>query len=336
MMGSERFFLIHAKGTITQLFKREEAIAAVSSSKSSFVWFDFDDPDRAGLTPFAEALGLHPLAVDDCLDEDQIPKIDDFPNHTFILFNTYTYAEKKLLIDEVDFFLGPNFLVSVHGHSAKDPEFFQKLEDFVKLELPDIKKGPDSLLHVIMDFIVDKKFLAIEGIQEEIEDIEEQVLKDSAGFTPEKLIFLRRHLLSLRKSLFHEREVLVKICRRDSPYISEKSLYPFRDLYDHLTKFFEFVEVNREMITSLMEVYLSMINNQMARSANDTNISMKRLTSISTVFMPLTLLAGIGGMSEWSMMCGPENWKISYPIFCIAMGLIAMINYRIFRWLKWV
>ena len=138
---------------------------------------------------------------------------------------------------------------------------------------------------------------------------------------------LRRDLLTLRKSLFHEREILVKICRRDSPYVSEKAIYHFRDIYDHLAKYFEMLEICREMITSLMEMYLSMINNRMAEVANRTNATVRRLTLITTVFMPLTLLAGIGGMSEWSMMTGPSNWRIAYPAFILGMAVIGAVNY---------
>ena len=127
---------------------------------------------------------------------------------------------------------------------------------------------------------------------------------------------LRRDLLTLRKSLFHEREILVKICRRDSPYVSEKAIYHFRDIYDHLAKYFEMVEIYREMITSLMEMYLSMINNRMAEMANRTNATVRRLTLINTVFMPLTLLAGIGGMSEWSMMTGRPTGGSPTRRFC--------------------
>jgi magnesium transporter len=83
-----------------------------------------------------------------------------------------------------------------------------------------------------------------------------------------------------------------------------------------------------------MEMYLSMLNNQMAKSANDTNATVKRLTFITTIFMPLTLLAGIGGMSEWSMMTGPQNWRISYPAFLLAMVLIGFINYYLLKWLN--
>jgi magnesium transporter len=139
--------------------------------------------------------------------------------------------------------------------------------------------------------------------------------------------------LSLRKSLFHEREILVKICRKDCPFISEKAIFHYRDIYDHLAKFFELTESYRDILTSLMEMYLSMLNNQMAKSANDTNATVKRLTFITTIFMPLTLLAGIGGMSEWSMMTGPQNWRIAYPAFLLAMVVIGFINYYLLKWL---
>ena len=145
---------------------------------------------------------------------------------------------------------------------------------------------------------------------------------------------LRRALLLLRKSLFHEREILVKICRRDSPFISEPAIYHFRDIYDHLTKFFEFSEMNRDILTSLMEIHLSLTNNRMTRVANRTNSSVRRLTLITTVFMPLTLLAGIGGMSEWSMMTGPANWKLAYPLFLLGMAVIGGANYFLLRWVE--
>jgi magnesium transporter len=127
--------------------------------------------------------------------------------------------------------------------------------------------------------------------------------------------------------LYHEREILVKICRKDCPFIPEKAIVHYRDIYDHLSKFFELTETYREIETSLMELYTSLLNNLMTKSANDTNTSVRRLTIITTIFMPLTLLASIGGMSEWSMITGPSNWKITYPLFILGMIVIAVINY---------
>jgi magnesium transporter len=142
---------------------------------------------------------------------------------------------------------------------------------------------------------------------------------------------LRRDLLALRKSIFHEREILTKICRKDCPFVSEKAIFHYRDIYDHLAKFFELAETYRDLLTSLTEMHLSLLNNQMTRATQETNGTVRRLTLITTIFMPLTLLAGIGGMSEWSMMTGPGNWRIAYPAFLLAMVLLGSLNYFTLR-----
>ena len=169
---------------------------------------------------------------------------------------------------------------------------------------------------------MDEKFDAIEALQDQLDTIEDDLLRSAAEFRPGRLVRLRRTLLHLRKSLVYEREILVKMCRRDSRYVTEAAIYDFRDIYDHLAKFFEVVEICRELIGSIMEIHLSMVNNQMTMVANRTNQIVRRLTLITTVFMPLTLLAGIGGMSEWSMMTGPDNWRIAYPAFLGGMLLL--------------
>jgi magnesium transporter len=202
------------------------------------------------------------------------------------------------------------------------------------MDIESARQGPAFLMHIILDHIVDQKFLAIEALENELDTAEDTMLADASSFNPAELVRLRRDLLSLRKSLFHEREILVKICRKDCSFISEKAIFHYRDIYDHLAKFFELTESYRDILTSLMEMYLSMLNNQMAKSANETNATVRRLTFITTIFMPLTLLAGIGGMSEWSMMTGPQNWMIAYPAFLLAMVVIGFVNYYLLNWFE--
>jgi magnesium transporter len=105
----------------------------------------------------------------------------------------------------------------------------------------------------------------------------------------------------------------------------------YRDVYDHLSKFFELTETYREIETSLMELYTSLLNNLMTKMSNDTNTSVKRLTKITTIFMPLTLLAGIGGMSEFTMITGENHWKLAYPLFLLGMAVIGVITFFIIR-----
>ena len=310
------------------------ANALACRQRGGYIWLDLQDPTRGEMDALAKPLGIHPLAVEDCLDEDQVPKIEDYPGHILILFNRYTYAQRELAVAEVDFLLGTNFLVTVNRDGPTARRTFGKIEEMASLDIPTVEKGPDYLLHVILDHTVDGKLEAIEAIEDDIEMAEEGMLEDAATFRLVDLVHLRRALLSLRKSLFHEREILVKICRKDSPFITEPAIYHFRDIYDHLTKFFEFTEMNRDILTSLTETYLSLVNNRMADVSNRTNRSVRRLTLITTVFMPLTLLAGIGGMSEWSMMTGPHNWRVAYPLFILGMSGIGAINYVLLRWVE--
>jgi magnesium transporter len=333
-MSENRFFHVSVTGELHSARGLPEALALLEGG--GYLWLDFYDPTPEDLGALIKPLGIHPLSVEDCLDKDQIPKIDDFPQHTFILFNAYTSADKRLHVEEVDFILGRNYLITVSGHPAGKERFYEKtkLGAAIQADMDDVKKGPDYLLHVILDYTVDRKFAAVEALEDELDEAEELILRDPSSFSPARLMHLRRELLSLRKSLFHEREVLVKICRKDSPHIAEKAVYHFRDIYDHLTKFFEATEIHREMITSLMELYISMINNQIAKVGNRTNRSVRRLTVINTIFMPLTLLAGIGGMSEWSMMTGPQNWRVAYPLFFAILVVVGGINWALLNWFE--
>ena len=328
-MGTGRYFSI-APGRGLERVEDLEDILRLRQG-DAFIWLDFFNPSREELTALVAPLGLHPLAIEDCVDEDQVPKMEEFPGHTFILFNRYRHTESTAVVEEVNFFLGEKFLVSVHSHGLERAGLAERLEATVRRNLDQARGGPDFLLEVILDDIVDEKFTAIEALQDQLDAAEEEILQGDAQFQPSKLMHLRRNLLFLRKSLVYEREILVKLCRRDSPFITEKAIYEFRDIYDHLAKYFEVIEICRELIATIMEIHLSMINNHMAKVANKTNRVVRRLTLITTIFMPLTMLAGIGGMSEWSMMTGPHNWRIAYPAFMAAMVVIGLANYYLLR-----
>jgi magnesium transporter len=332
VLGEARFFHLVPDGGLEALPSLEAALGAHAAD--GYLWLDYVDPTREQLSALVGPLGIHPLSIEDCFDDQQVPKIDLFPNNAFVLVNSYGYGKSGLATDEIDFFLGKNFLVSVSGRGNTERRFHERLDERVRQALDTARKGPDFLLHTILDFAVDGKFGAIEALEDDINAAEEAMLADAPAFNLQDLMHLRRALLALRKGLYHEREVLIKICRRDCPFVSDASIYYFRDIYDHLAKFFELIEINRDIVTSLTEMYLSLINNQMAQAANRTNRTVRRLTLITTIFMPLTLIAGVGGMSEWSMMTGPQNWRIAYPAFIAGMAVIGVINYFLLRWIE--
>jgi magnesium transporter len=328
-MSESKFYHFSSTGLFYGVKSVEDAIA--SSREGGFIWLNLDNPSIQELHSLVDTLDVHPLSVEDCLDSRQVPKIEHFPNNTFVIFNTFSYKEKQLFIDEVDLFVGKNFLVTVSGINSEGRKPLNGVIKIIENDPSLAKAGPAFLMQVVLDYVVDEKLQAFESLEDELGEAEDEVLNNPAGFKPIELMRLKKYLVNLRKSLFHEREILVKICRMDCPFIPEKAIFHFRDIYDHLAKFFELTETDREIVTSLMELYTSLLNNQMTKVSNQTNDSVRRLTLIATIFMPLTLLASIGGMSEWSMMTGPSNWKVSYPFFIIGMIIIAVVNYLLIR-----
>ena len=312
-------------GGLTGFGSAAEALAA--APEGGFLWLHYSQPQKEELLKLMEPLGLHPLSIEDCFDDNQIPKMEDYHRNTFILFNAFSCTDGRLSVDEVDLFLGEDYLVTVCGASPRAGRPLEGIEQVVERELEKARQGPAFLMHIILDHIVDRKFAAIESIEDELDEMEESMMAGVTRFHPAGLVRRRRDLMALRKSVFHEREILTRICRRDCPFIPEKALFPYRDIYDHLAKFFEVIETCRELGTSLMEIYLSLQNNRMTMAAQQTNVTVRRLTLITTVFMPLTFLAGIFGMSEWTMMTGQDNWRIAYPVFLVAMVLLALANY---------
>jgi magnesium transporter len=325
-MADPSCYRIGRTGPAMRLASAQEALSA--SEADGFAWLHYREASRDELDQLAGLLGLHALSIEDCFDDHQIPKIDDFPDNTFILFNTFLYDHDVLEVGEINLFLGQRFLVSISHLDSRHRSYLDGVERMVERGIEEARQGPSHLMHLILDHVVDQKFVAIEALEDELNGVEESLMADPASFQPAELIRFRRYLLRLRKSLFHEREIISKICRGDFPLVSKKAIYHYRDIYDHLVRFYEVTESYRDIVTSLMEMYLSMLNNQMAKAANDTNATVRRLTMITTIFMPLTLLAGIGGMSEWTMITGPDNWHISYPAFLLAMVVIGFASYQ--------
>jgi len=160
-----------------------------------------------------------------------------------------------LTLSEINIFLGTNFLITVNIMDTSNQQFLKVIDKSVELNPRKTLQGPAFLLHVILDYIVDQKYAVIEAFEDDLDKAEETILSDLSNFNPAALINLRRDLFAIRRSLFHEREIMVKVYRKDCPCILEKALFFYRDIYDHLTKFFEMTETSRDVVTSLIEMY---------------------------------------------------------------------------------
>ncbi|PKL74113.1 MAG: Mg2+/Co2+ transporter [Candidatus Melainabacteria bacterium HGW-Melainabacteria-1] len=331
-MSESHFYHIPKSGKLVPCAKVEDAMA-LTEQEGSFFWLHYLEPTSEELRPLISLLDLHPLAIEDALDDNQLPKIDDFPSNSFIIFNAFSYADEKVDILEVDFFLGKHFVISIDRIGPDGKPLMDGIQETVMREMAEDRQGPAFVLHTMLDVIVDRKVNAIEAMEDRLAAAEDAVMDRPTDFEPKSLQQIRHILVKLRRSLFHEREVFVKISRKDCPFIPDKAIYQFRDIYDHLARFFELAESLRDIATSLMEIDLSVRSNEMARASNRTNRSVRRLTLITIVFLPLSLLASIGGMSEWTMMTGAENWRITYPLFLLGLVLIGTLSYFLLKWI---
>ena len=331
-MGYKKYFHISEDGGIRENTEYERTASSLPSG--GYTWLNYYQPDKEGMMELVDKYSVHPLSAEDCLDKNQLPKIERFAENTFIIFNSFHYDKRVLHVDEINFFIGKDFLITICGNNSDERNPLEDVESMILADQGSIKNSPAVLLHRILDCIVDRKFDVFEKIEDEIEESEDKILDADPLFDATELIRLRRRLQTLRKSLFHESEILLKICRNDYSFTTAEMIAHYRDVSDHLGKFFGLTETYRENVTNLMELFESIQNNLMAKSANDTNVSVRKLTIIATVFLPLTLIASIGGMSEWTMMTGAMSWKLSYLILIFAMALIAAINYWIIKKLE--
>lgn len=332
-MSEYKFYHFSSAGLFYGVKTVAEAAAALK--EDGFIWLNYYKPTREDLNLLVDLLGIHPLSVEDCFDEKQVPKIEHFQTNTFIIFNVFSYKDETLYTDEINLFIGKNFLITISGYNSEERRPLKNIEEIIENDPQNLKTSPGMVMHKVLDFIVDQKYEAFDIMEDELEESEDIIISNVGDFQPMKLIRLRRNLAVLRKSIYHEREILVKINRLDCPYVNEKLIASFRDIYDHLSKFFELTETYREIETSLMELYTSLLNNRMTQSSNETNASVKRLTMITTVFMPLTLLASIGGMSEWTALTGGEsNWKLSYGILLLVMAAVGGLSYFLIKGLE--
>ncbi|MBF0315797.1 MAG: magnesium transporter CorA family protein [Oligoflexia bacterium] len=325
-------FFSYADENKYHLLPNCEEISALLESEDGFLWLHFHDPSIEDLDPVAKVLKLHPLAIEDCVNEDQLPKLESFNDHIFLILNNLKPGKESaaFLFQELDCFLGKKFLVTVcKGEFAIHTAHI-------------LKRGATSsalLLYVIAQEMMENKLSLVEDLQDDIDEEEELILRDQNGSVDiAEVVGIRRKLVNIRKSVVYEREVFTKLYHRYSKgdVVSEEASYYFRDLYDQLSKIYEMIEMEREEIANLMEIFLSLKSNRLSIVSYNISKTMKRLTLITMIFMPLTLLSGIGGMSEWTMMTGGEaNWALSYSLFMVLLVVVASLCVLLLKLLKW-
>lgn len=329
-------------------FSTEDSISDVArrlSDPSSTFWIDMDAPTDDEILQLQQVFSFHHLCIEDCMSYSNAPKLDEFDDYLFLVTHEpwAEEAERVRQRPEIDFFLGKNYLISFHYHASRAVEKIRaRCMAEIKPTSPTERhsglrlfRNSDFILQAILDVIVEEYFPMLDRWEERIIEMEDRVLS-SNGNRPNirELIHMKRELSSIRRIVSPQRDVLAKLIHSSNPVISKHSRFYFQDVYDHVIRAYEIMDGHRDAMHNVLEAFYSLLSAQMNENSNRINFIMQRLTIITTIFMPLSFIAGVYGMNFKYM---PEiQWPYGYAAVIALMTVIFGSMIVFFRRQKWL
>lgn len=292
------------------------------------LWINVDGLDQIGIIEkLGGYFGVHPLTLEDVLNTGQRPKMEDYDSYIYAVLKMMLLDEEReeILIDQVSIIFGTNYILSFQ---EREGDAFNPIRDRLKNSASRLRKnGVDLLAYSLIDAVVDNYFLILEHFGEEIEDLEEQLIVDPIPETLKAIQKYKRDMITLRRSVWPLRELINSLQRTESQLIKESTQIYLRDVYDHTIQVIDSIEAFRDILSSMVDVYLSSLSHRM-------NDIMKVLTIIATIFIPLTFIAGVYGMNFEYM---PElKWRWGYPAVMFAMTILGISMFLYFKKRRWV
>jgi len=270
---------------------------------------------------------MHPLVMEDIVNTEHRSKFEDYEDYLFMIVKMLTYDDDKdeVVTEQVSFLLSSDSLITFQ---EREGDVFQSIRERIMSSKGRIRKmGADFLMYALVDAIIEQYYLILEKIELRLEKIEEELIKSPTNKTLQAIHNLRRDVLYLKSTVWPLREIANNIIRDEIPFIKESTHIYLRDVYDHSIQIFDVLETIRDMISSMLDTYLSSVSNRM-------NEVMKVLTIISTIFIPLSFIAGVYGMNFKFM---PElDWIWGYPIVWLIMIAVTITMIVYFKRKKWM
>ena len=296
--------------------------------KPTVTWINIDGIHKLDIIEkIGTHFNLHPLVLEDIVNTAQRPKMEDFTDYIFIVLKMLQFDEQenKTAVEQVSLILGSNYVISFQ---ESEGDVFNSIRERIRSNKGRLRKmGPDYLAYCLIDAIVDGYFAILENYGERIEDIEDTVVANPTPETLHSIHSLKGEMIFLRKSVWPLREVINRLERWESPLVSKSLDIYLRDVYDHTIQIIDAIETFRDMLSGMLDIYLSSISNRM-------NEVMKVLTIIATIFIPLTLITGIYGMNFKFMPELEHPW--GYPMAYLIMFAISILMLAYFRRKKWL
>ena len=296
--------------------------------RNTVTWLNIEGlKDTAPIESVGRILNIHPLVLEDILNTHQRPKFEEYDNYLYIVLKILSVENQAFSIgyEQISILVLNNFVVTFR---EKKDDIFTPLKQRLKNSKGRIRNmGSDYLTYAILDTIVDQMFFMLDSIDEIIETTEEDLLVNPTTGSLSVIQQIKRELIYIRKSISPLREVLAAIPRSDSPLIQEQTHIYYRDVYDHVLRITETIESHRDLLSGLLDIYMSSVSNKM-------NEVMKVLTVFASIFIPLTFIAGIYGMNFEYM---PElKWKWAYPTLWVSFISIPVVLLIYFKRKKWL
>jgi magnesium transporter len=301
-------------------------ISELRRDERHVIWADVTDPTSQDFEDLAEEFDFHHLSIEDCRNPHQRPKVDEYSGYYFMVLYEASLAgpDDVLELRELNIFLGQNFLVTVHTRPIRAVETARRLwgEWTDQSEL-----GAGLLAYLLIDAIVDDYLPLLDIISERMDDLEDSIFGQWRPAVIEEIFTIKKKLLYLRRSITPLRDVFNTLLRREQPIFPRTTHVYFQDVFDHLIRVADTIDTLRDMLSSTMEAYLSVSGNRM-------NMVMKRLTSVATILMSVTLIAGIYGMN-FSFM--PElRWRYGYVFALLSIVGVGVGLYIYLRKVDWI
>jgi magnesium transporter len=289
-------------------------------------WINVDGIHDTGMIEkLGSHFGIHPLVLEDIVNTSQRPKMEDFGDYIYVVLKMLYLDKNELVTEQVSIVLGRNFVLSFQERPG---DVFNPVRERLRSTKWRIRKlGADYLTYALVDMIVDNYFLILENFGERIEHLEEELIERPTPTRLQAIHTLKRELIFLRKSVWPLRELISGMERAESDLITDVMPVYLRDVYDHTIQVMDTVESYRDMVSGMLDTYLSSVSNRM-------NEVMKVLTIIATIFIPITFIAGIYGMNFQNM---PElSWSWAYFVALGLMGCISLVLIMYFRRKGWL
>ena len=301
-------------------------ISDLREVEGNVIWADVTDPTSRDFEALAEEFGFHHLSIEDCQNPHQRPKVEEYAGYYFIVLYEAELVgpTDRLELRELNIFLGKNYLVTVHSRPIRAVETARRLWS----EWMDrAEQGAGLLAYLLIDAIVDDYLPLLDIMSERMDTLEDSIFGDFQAEAIQEIFAIKKKLLYLRRAVAPLRDVFNTMLRREQAIFRREAYVYFQDVFDHLIRVADTIDTLRDMLSSTMDAYLSVSGNRM-------NIVMKRLTSISTILMSVTLIAGIYGMN-FDLM--PElKWRFGYVFALVSMVVVGLALYKYLKKVKWI